>query len=1063
MIRSSLRGLCIPLCVLSGAAVAQPTSDSPLAAPPNGMVKAPPSHFILTGATAHIAPGEVIQNAFIEINRGVIVSTGVSKDRAIPPGAIAIDCTGRHIYPGFIDAFVEVDAPTPDPDNPEAHWNTNVTPERRALDGDGLDKGTRESLRSLGFTAANLSPKGGVFRGSTSLISLREPSNDPADARPRIYLEDGPQVASFQTGGWAGTYPGSHMGAVALVRQTLSDAAWYATQDEPAPAPFAALGAGKDGPAILFDVNHEIKALHASAIGREFDRNVIIVGQGVEFRRLDAIARDGNPLIIPLRFPRTPDVSSLGAAESVELESLMTWEQAPTNPRRLLHAGLKVALTSSKLKNRADFLKNLRTAAKHGLTEDECLAMLTTTPADLLGVSGTLGSLHAGKAASLVMTDRPLLDEDCAILDVWTDGVRYRVNEPTRDDVSGTWTFTRTDSQSSPATVTIDVKEGKVTFTTDNDEPKFEGKDLKIDGPRLSFTLRQVTEEPKPDNAAAAPAPTQNHDIPVLVISAILEGDTLTGWARVDEARRLAFRGTRTGPLPPKDDHKQKDDDVTDVPETYGYPFGPYALTDLPPQQSIAFTNCTLWTSARAGIIEDGALLISGGKITYVGPSAGMPRITSDYRIVDARGLHITPGIIDTHSHTGTWALGTNEGTQACTSEVRISDSMDPGDIGFYRQLAGGVTTVQSLHGSANPIGGQALTQKLRWGAVHPFDTHFEGAIPGIKFALGENVKQSHWGDNYTTRYPQTRMGVDTFMRDRFLAARAYDERRRNGENVRPDLELDALAEILRGERWIHCHSYRQDEILMLCRIAGEFGFKIGAFQHVLEGYKVAEAIRENAVGASGFTDWWAYKFEVYDAIPWAFTIMHNVGVNVSFNSDSDDLARRLNTEAAKAVRYGGIDPAEAFKFVTINPAIQLGIADRVGSLEVGKDADIAIWSGDPLSTMTRCVSTWVDGREYFSLEQDAAHRAHIAAERQRLIQKVLTLGDRKNNDKDDSDKQDEGGDETPPQAFALRILREQVREQFIEAFNRGHDPVGDSCGVCGCSSLYQAFQFSQE
>jgi imidazolonepropionase-like amidohydrolase len=220
---------------------------------------------------------------------------------------------------------------------------------------------------------------------------------------------------------------------------------------------------------------------------------------------------------------------------------------------------------------------------------------------------------------------------------------------------------------------------------------------------------------------------------------------------------------------------------------------------------------------------------------------------------------------------------------------------------------------------------------------------------------------------------------------DRFLAAREYA---RGHERV--DLELEALAEVLAGKRLVHCHSYRQDEILMLCRVAGQFGFRIGTFQHVLEGYKVADAIREHAIGASAFSDWWAYKVEVQDAIPENGAILHEAGVNVSFNSDSDDLARRMNVEAAKAVKYGGVPREEALRFVTLNPAVQLGIGDRVGSLEPGKDADFAIWSGDPLSSLSRCEATWVDGREYFSLEQDAAHRARIAAERRRLIDLAL-------------------------------------------------------------------------
>jgi N-acetylglucosamine-6-phosphate deacetylase len=269
-------------------------------------------------------------------------------------------------------------------------------------------------------------------------------------------------------------------------------------------------------------------------------------------------------------------------------------------------------------------------------------------------------------------------------------------------------------------------------------------------------------------------------------------------------------------------------------------------------------------------------------------------------------------------------------------------------------------------------------------------------------------------------------MGVETLIRDRFLAAREY-----LAGHDRVDLELEALAEILQGKRLIHCHSYRQDEILMLCRIAQEFGFRIGTFQHVLEGYKVAEAIQENAIGASAFSDWWAYKVEVQDAIPYNGALMHAVGVSVSFNSDSNELARRLNVEAAKAVKYGGVKPEEALKFVTLNAAVQLAIDDRVGSLEVGKDADFALWSGSPLSTYTRCVATWIDGREYFSLAQDRKHRERIAAERRRLIAKLLGMKKEKPDWEDEDEEENE---------------RRRRKRPIDRAFQRFE------CGVCGCT-----------
>ena len=324
-----------------------------------------------------------------------------------------------------------------------------------------------------------------------------------------------------------------------------------------------------------------------------------------------------------------------------------------------------------------------------------------------------------------------------------------------------------------------------------------------------------------------------------------------------------------------------------------------------------------------------------------------------------------------------------------------MRDVIDPNHVAMFRALAGGLTTINLLHGSANPIGGQNVVMKLRWGNFSD-DLIFKAAPQGIKFALGENVKRRR---SYG-RYPETRMGVEQEIRDANIAASHYKKAwdtynkdvqlQRSSVPPRRDLELDAMVEIMEGKRLVHSHSYRQDEILMLTRIAEDFGFTIATFQHVLEGYKVAERLAEHGAGASTFSDWWAYKYEVVDAIPFNGTLMANAGVEVSFNSDSDELARRMNLEAAKAVKYGGLDEAEALNFVTINPARQLKIDDRVGSLEVGKDADFVIWSGHPLSTYSICEETWLDGKKYFSLDQDKTLRIRDAKVRNDLIQKIL-------------------------------------------------------------------------
>jgi N-acetylglucosamine-6-phosphate deacetylase len=407
---------------------------------------------------------------------------------------------------------------------------------------------------------------------------------------------------------------------------------------------------------------------------------------------------------------------------------------------------------------------------------------------------------------------------------------------------------------------------------------------------------------------------------------------------------------------------------------------------------SVIVRNATIWTSGPQGIVSRADLLVANGRIQAVGSSlAAGPAVQE----IDGTGLHVTPGILDCHSHS--MILGAvNEATLPSTAMVRIADVVNSESENIHQQLAGGTTLVNLLHGSANPIGGQNCVIKLREGAT-PEALKFEPAPGGIKFALGENVKQSGWGDKAVTRFPQTRMGVGTFYRNRFTAAQQYRDafrkgRQSDGSPVRRDLELEALVEILEGTRLIHCHSYRQDEILAFLRVMESFGVRVASLQHILEGYKVADEIARHGAGASAFADWWAYKYEVIDAIPYAGSLMRERGVTVSFNSDSSDHARRLNFEAAKAVKYGGTPEAEALKFVTLNPAKQLGIDHRVGSLESGKDADFVIWNGSPLDSATRCLETWVDGRCYFRLSAESARVKALQEERTALLAKARKI-----------------------------------------------------------------------
>jgi imidazolonepropionase-like amidohydrolase len=419
-------------------------------------------------------------------------------------------------------------------------------------------------------------------------------------------------------------------------------------------------------------------------------------------------------------------------------------------------------------------------------------------------------------------------------------------------------------------------------------------------------------------------------------------------------------------------------------------------LAGQSPQPSVvAIRNATLVTVTK-GTIQNGTIVMRAGKIAAIGSNISIP---SGAEVVDGTGKFVSPGIIDCHSHIAADSI--NEGGTTVSSMTGIEDVFDPTDVDVYRDLAGGTTTANVLHGSANPIGGKNYVIKLRWGKPRAADFAFEGAMPGIKFALGENPKRPGGGaggrqGTAAPRYPATRMGVEYVIRDAFNRAKQYqaewhdyDKRTKAGEKIAPprrDLQLEPLVEILEGKRLVHAHSYRADEILMLLRVADEFGFKIATLQHVLEGYKVAKEIKAHGAGASTFADWWGYKIEAIDAIPYNAALMTKKGVVVSVNSDDAELARHLNTEAAKSIKWGGLTDDEALSLVTINPAKQLRVDNRVGSLEVGKDADVVIWNHHPLSSYAIAERVYIDGQKYYDRQDDAKRVAELMTEKRALI-----------------------------------------------------------------------------
>jgi imidazolonepropionase-like amidohydrolase len=1014
--------------------------------PKQGIRENDPRVHALTNARIVAAPGKTIEKGTVLIRDGLIVEVG--PEVKIPAEARVWDLAGKTIYPGFIDAYSRLDLPETlkpepvrsdvDPDDPNAKpkevpresakgtrsWNSRVTPERKASDYLNLDKKGTKALRDLGFTSALIVPGRGVFRGSSALINLQEADVDTMVVAPLVAQHI---AFDFDREGDRG-YPNSLMGSIALIRQSFLDASWYqaaqeayrknpATTERPETnASLAALAEQAQRNPAVFEAEDELDLLRALRIADEFKVKPILFGNGYEYRVRKTLAEKKTPIILPLDFPKAPEIERPEQALEYELDELQHWDLAPSNPARLAEAGIPFAFTTQKLeKPEKDFWARVRLAVRRGLNKDVALAALTSTPAEMFGVADRLGSIAPGRMANLVIASGDLFaDEAPRVLTTWVDGRYYDTDQARERDLRGTWELA-TEGKTLPLVV----------------EGKLEKLDAKLGGEKATVSVK--------DDVVLVIAPTKLFEKGEgsIRLTGQIAGEIIAGTGDAPGAANLRWSAKRTAAFTPvkKPDEKPSPlDKPLDFPETY--PAGAFGRTALPEQpKSVLIQGATIWTSGPQGTLQNADLLVTGGKITAVGPGLKAP---SGAPVIDGKGLHITPGIIDCHSHTAI-SRGVNESSHAVTCEVRIGDVVDATDIGLYRELAGGVTAANLLHGSANPMGGQNQVIKFRWGAL-PEELKFADAMPGVKFALGENVKQSNWGEKFKTRYPQTRMGVEQIMRDRFRAAQEYDAalKKKQGLPVRRDLQLEAISEILSGKRLIHCHSYRQDEILAFLSVAREFKIKVGTLQHILEGYKVADVMAKDGVGGSSFADWWGYKFEVYDAIPDNAAIMHEQGVLTSVNSDSADLARRLNTEAAKSMKYGGLSPEEALKLVTINSARQLRTDAKTGSLEIGKDADFVIWSGNPLSNYASVKQTWIDGRKYFDRAEDAEARKSFAAQREALVQKALTerLKELGSGKEGDSDKKPDDK-ESPP-----KISRhENHREHELEGlYGSGHD-----------------------
>jgi imidazolonepropionase-like amidohydrolase len=932
-------------------------------------------------------PNTIYTKSTLLVRNGVIEQVG--QKVSIPEGAVIHDLEGRFIYPSMIDLYSSYGMPEPSAEarrgraggpQPESlqkgpyNWNEAIRPDKRASGMFSHNKKDAEELRKLGFGTVLTHQFDGIARGTSALVAL-------ADASENESVIKGEAAAhySFSKGTSAQDYPSSLMGVISLLRQTYLDAQWYKVTPADKREYNISLEEWNRIQNLpqIFEVTDKLSALRADKIGDEFRIQYIIKGKGDEYQRIQDIKNSNAPLILPVAFPAAFEVEDPLDARMISLADLKHWEMAPANPAILAENRIEFAFTLADLKEKNEFWKNIRKAILNGLPQNEALRALTLTPAKLIGVEQKVGALRPGMIANFIITSDSLFSEKNIIYENWVLGKQYKYQDRMLEDIRGEYS--------------LNVGSENIY------KLKLAGE---LTAPSAEVTVR--------DTVAQKANISRNGEL--ITISFETTDSNVKGFTRLsgkinyrsgiwDGKGQLSngdwveWSAIKKGKSEPK---AQRDTVAKPAPERgfMMFPFTAYGNKEIPRQETFLVKGATVWTNENEGKIK-ADVLIRNGKIAAIGNNLD----TAGTRVIDGTGKHLTPGIIDEHSHIAI-SRGVNEGGQAISSEVRIGDVVNSEDVNIYRQLSGGVTIAHLLHGSANPIGGQSALVKLRWG-VSPEQMKINGADGFIKFALGENVKQANWGDRHVIRFPQTRMGVEQVFYDAFIRAKEYERAHADFNKLtgkakeraiapRRDLELDALVEILNKKRFISCHSYVQSEINMLMHVGDSMGFKVNTFTHILEGYKVADKMKAHGAGGSTFSDWWAYKYEVHDAIPYNAAIMNNMGIVTAINSDDAEMGRRLNQEAAKTVKYGGVSEEEALKMVTLNPAKLLRLDNMTGSIKTGKDADLVLWSDNPLSIYAKAEKTFVDGVLYFDRDADLYKRDEIRAERARLINKMI-------------------------------------------------------------------------
>lgn len=965
---------------------------SQISKPSNGAVDNTHTTYAFTYCTLHVSTDEVLNQATLIIKDGKVLKAGTNLEA--PKEAIVVNLDGKHIYPAFIDLYSDYGIPPVKKenmgDNPKTGayaWNQAIKSDVEAKSVFTHQEKQADELRKQGIGAVLTSSKDGIVRGSGVLVNLSNQKENESMIKDRAA-----GFYSFNKGSSSQLYPTSLMGSMALLRQTYYDAKWYAESKNPNKETNLSLNAFnilQELPSII-EVSNKYNAIKAKQIGDEFKVKYIIKGAGDEYQRLYDIQNTYARFIIPVNFPEAMDVEDPFDAEQVSLTELKHWEMAPANLSTLEKNYVQFCITSADLKDKSQFLNNIRKAVKYGLSEKTALKALTFNPALFIGVQDKIGSLKAGMYANFFICNKFVFEDDAIIYETWSNGIKHSYSDLNSPIISGNYQLNLGKEQFR-VNILPEQQKYKALITV-SDSIKLKGNlTIKNNLLTLSFLRDSINSVRLSGNYTES-------------------SKSFSGKGQNSEGEWVEFSLTFIS----NDSLKSKPNKVNkiDIGKVY-YPFTAYGES-LPETEglikdlwgkfkkrydAVLIKDATVWTNEPDSILKEYDVYIVDGKIVRIAPNIDAPK-TAFAKVINAKGLHLTPGIIDEHSHIALY--GVNEWANASSAEARMGDVVNPEDINIYRQLAGGVTTAQLLHGSANPIGGQSVLIKLRWGKGAD-ELKYEKAPAFIKFALGENVKHSNGLSPDTKRFPQTRMGVEQVYYDYFTRAKAYKQQieafaklspkqivKENLTAPKRDLGLDALVEILDGKRDITCHSYVQSELNMLLHVADSMRFKVNTFTHVLEGYKVADKIKTHETNASTFADWWAYKLEVMDAIPYNAAMLTKAGVNTAINSDDAEMGRRLNQEAAKTIKYGGLTEIQALKLVTINPAKMLHIDDKVGSIKVGKSGDVVLWTDNPMSIYAKVQTTIIDGQIYYDKDEDLKLQADIQKERARIIAKLI-------------------------------------------------------------------------